>query len=324
MYRFQREDQFLGLMETTFVDAPAASPGEQVKQNDTTFTIVQTGAGVDHIWWKKGDDALLGLEHAGVPALAGGVAGRGHLDGVGPVGSMRVLLSPRAAGVPSARAAAERLAVEGDVISLLERGVANLERRLTSAEVDLVRRALTGAASGEPLARPAPGGVVGYVCVGGRLAGRGSATPGPAAGRETAGHALVAVGDHANLSWRSPLWGPEDEALGERFPVTAGLYRPDVVRAALGCCPAPAGESGARVSAVEQGTVATEVVAGVGAHGRVTEFVRGMMGTQGWTAWSAELVPVALVAAHLGLGVAGVVVATTAFLNDAAEGEDGS
>jgi LCP family protein required for cell wall assembly len=53
MYRYQRKDQFLGLMQTTFVDAPIASPGEQVKQNDLTFTVVQTGAGVDHVWWKK-------------------------------------------------------------------------------------------------------------------------------------------------------------------------------------------------------------------------------------------------------------------------------
>ena len=53
MYRFEREDQFLGLMQTTFVDAPAASPGEAVEQDGTTFTIVQTGAGVDHVWWKK-------------------------------------------------------------------------------------------------------------------------------------------------------------------------------------------------------------------------------------------------------------------------------
>jgi hypothetical protein len=53
MYRFQREDQFLGLMQTTFVDAPAVSPGEEVRQNGTTFTVVQTGAGVDHVWWKR-------------------------------------------------------------------------------------------------------------------------------------------------------------------------------------------------------------------------------------------------------------------------------
>ena len=57
---------------------------------------------------------------------------------------MRVLLSPRAAGSSPARAAAERLAAGGDVISLPERGAATLERRLTPAEVDLVRRAMTG------------------------------------------------------------------------------------------------------------------------------------------------------------------------------------
>ena len=135
---------------------------------------------------------------------------------------------------------------------------------------------------------------------------------------------LVAVGDHANLTWRSPLWGPDDEALGPRFPVTAGLYRPDVVLAALGEGPAPSGEAGRRAGASGSGRSQTQVVAGIGAHGRLTEFVRGVMATQGWTVWSAELVPVALVAAHLGLGVAAVVVQTTAFLNDAAEGEDGS
>ena len=53
MYRYQREDQFLGLMQTTFVDAPAASPGETFEQDGTTFTVVTTGAGVDHVWWKK-------------------------------------------------------------------------------------------------------------------------------------------------------------------------------------------------------------------------------------------------------------------------------
>lgn len=53
MYRFQREDQFLGFMHTVFVDAPAASRGEEVTQNGTTFTVVQTGAGVDHVWWKR-------------------------------------------------------------------------------------------------------------------------------------------------------------------------------------------------------------------------------------------------------------------------------
>jgi hypothetical protein len=213
---------------------------------------------------------------------------------------VRVLLSPRAAGSSVARAAAERLAAGGDVVSLLERGVATLERRLTPAEVDLVRRAMTGSGPGGPLSAPEPGGLVGYVCVGGNSARDGLPAPAPAP------PALIAVGDHANLTWRSPLWGPDDGTLGERFPRMAGLYRAEWVIEALG------------------GGLVSGVVAGVGTQGQMTEFVRDVMARQGWTVWSAELVPVALVAAHLGLGVAAVVVQTTAFLNDAAEGEDGS
>ena len=227
---------------------------------------------------------------------------------------MRVLLSPRAAGAAGTRAVAQRLAGPGDVVALPEWGVATLERRLTPAEVDLVRRALAGTGPGEPLAAPPPGAVVGYVCAGGSVVDGGSAAVAPG---------LAVVGDHANLTWRSPLWGPDDEALGRRFPVTAGLYRPDVVFAALGRGAEPAGGAGVGRSASAERAVEAQVVAGVGAHGRLTGFVRGVMATQGWTVWSAELVPIALVAAHLGLGVAAVVV-TTAFLNDAAEGEDGS
>jgi hypothetical protein len=216
---------------------------------------------------------------------------------------MRVLLSPRAAGSSPARAAAERLAAGGDVVSLPEWGVATLERRLTFAEVDLVRRAMTGAGSGEPLSAPAPGGLVGYVCVGGSSAGSGVPAPSPDQ------PALVAVGDHAGLTWRSPLWGPDDGTLGARFPQVAGLYRADVV-----------------IEAFESfgGGPVSGVVVGVRTHGQVSAFVRGVMAAQGWTVWSAELVPVALVAAHMDLGVTALVVLTTAFLNDAAEGEDGS
>ena len=94
--------------------------------------------------------------------------------------------------------------------------------------------------------------------------------------------------------------------------------------AALGEGPALFGEAGGRSGASGERAVQTQVVAGLGAHGCVTDSVRGVMAAQGWGVWSAELVPVALVAAHLGLGVAAVVVQTTAFLNDAAEGEDGS
>ena len=45
-------DQYMGITETTWVDAPAASNGREVKTDGVTFTIVGTDQKVDHIWWK--------------------------------------------------------------------------------------------------------------------------------------------------------------------------------------------------------------------------------------------------------------------------------
>jgi LCP family protein required for cell wall assembly len=53
-YRLGRQDQYLGLMETTFVNAPAASPGEQVDASGTTFTVVTVGGQVERVWWRRG------------------------------------------------------------------------------------------------------------------------------------------------------------------------------------------------------------------------------------------------------------------------------
>lgn len=53
MYRLGREDQYLGLMETTFVDAPAATPGEEVTLNGIVFTVVAADGQVDRVWWKR-------------------------------------------------------------------------------------------------------------------------------------------------------------------------------------------------------------------------------------------------------------------------------
>ncbi len=53
IFRVGREDQYLGVMETTFVDAPAAAPGEEVTQNGTVFTVVASGGRVERVWWKK-------------------------------------------------------------------------------------------------------------------------------------------------------------------------------------------------------------------------------------------------------------------------------
>lgn len=53
MFRLGREDQYLGVMETTFLDAPAAAPGEEVTQNGTVFTIVASDGRIERVWWKS-------------------------------------------------------------------------------------------------------------------------------------------------------------------------------------------------------------------------------------------------------------------------------
>ena len=53
MYRLGDRDQYLGLMETGWVDAPAASAGEQVTLAGATFTVVTVGSRVDRVWWKR-------------------------------------------------------------------------------------------------------------------------------------------------------------------------------------------------------------------------------------------------------------------------------
>ncbi|MHB9149384.1 MAG: LCP family protein [Thermoleophilia bacterium] len=53
MFRLGREDQYLGVMETTFLDAPAAAPDEEVTQDGTVFTVVASDGRVERVWWKK-------------------------------------------------------------------------------------------------------------------------------------------------------------------------------------------------------------------------------------------------------------------------------
>jgi LCP family protein required for cell wall assembly len=57
VYRLTRQgeatDQYLGLMETTWLDAPAASAGREVEYNGVTYTIVATSQNTDHVWWKE-------------------------------------------------------------------------------------------------------------------------------------------------------------------------------------------------------------------------------------------------------------------------------
>jgi len=55
VYRLTREgeatDQYLGIMETTWLDAPAAGPGRQVESNGVTYTVVGTSQSIDRVWW---------------------------------------------------------------------------------------------------------------------------------------------------------------------------------------------------------------------------------------------------------------------------------
>ncbi len=53
MYRFGEQDQYVGLTETRFTDAPAASEGETTEEGVLTFTLVGNADSVDRIWWTK-------------------------------------------------------------------------------------------------------------------------------------------------------------------------------------------------------------------------------------------------------------------------------
>jgi hypothetical protein len=46
-------DQYMGIMETTWLEAPAASPGREVEVNGTVYTVVGTSKSIDHVWWIK-------------------------------------------------------------------------------------------------------------------------------------------------------------------------------------------------------------------------------------------------------------------------------
>jgi LCP family protein required for cell wall assembly len=46
-------DQYMGLMETTWLDAPAASRGREVEHDGRTLTIVGPPDKVDRVWWKE-------------------------------------------------------------------------------------------------------------------------------------------------------------------------------------------------------------------------------------------------------------------------------
>ncbi len=153
---------------------------------------------------------------------------------------------------------------------------------MSESEIYLLRKALLGLDPDLYVAKDessAP--VVGYVCAGKAVL--------PCAARR-----VIAVRDHVNLTWRSPLTGRNDDRLGPRFPIVAGMYDPLMVLDRV--------ESGALLSA-EQG-----VVAGVRDDRRLLGFESRMVREQGLAAVTTELVPVALLAAHLGIRLAAAVV----------------
>lgn len=188
---------------------------------------------------------------------------------------MRVLVSPHLDLMRDRTAAlvAEILAgPEGVVVPLAERGVRNLRRPLTQAEVNWMRQALWDPEESQ--------GVVGYLCRGSGLGG-------------LQGVDAVAVTDHANLTWHSPLAGPNDDRWGPRFPSMVGLYVPERVMSALG------GMTGM--------IVASGVTAGVADDRKLTGFEAELTAAESYAAASSELVPVAIIAGHMGLKVAAVV-----------------
>ena len=50
-YQRGSRDLYLGVSQSTWLDAPVASPGVQVQGDAVVFTIVGTSTKVDHVWW---------------------------------------------------------------------------------------------------------------------------------------------------------------------------------------------------------------------------------------------------------------------------------
>ncbi len=192
---------------------------------------------------------------------------------------MRVLVAPRSDPVHDrlVMAVGERLAGnKAEVVPLDQLKIRDVTRRLTAAELADLRDGLAG---GRPL--------IGYVCRGVRVRADGGEGI-----RQMS--VLVAVADHADLAWRSPLCGPNDDSLGPRFPSLARVYAPET--------------AAARLEGYEGMIVRRDVVAGVRNHFRLLPFEARVMAELGWSVASAELVVPVIVAAHMGLRVAAVVV----------------
>jgi hypothetical protein len=192
---------------------------------------------------------------------------------------VKVLAGPRVDLDPAGAAArlCRRLAGDGgELVSLASLGLRNPYRCFSAAEVAALRGALRDET-----------GLVGYVCRGVvpvanslELAAEGSIR-------------VVVVSDHVNLPWWSPLTGPNDDRAGPRFPSMDGAYAPLPVLT-------PGGEEDGMI-------VVRGVVAGVPDDRAMSEYETEMAARFGWVAASSELVAPVIVAAHMGLRVAAVV-----------------
>ena len=237
---------------------------------------------------------------------------------------MRVLVGPRAGrDDEEVTVVARALAgLHGSVVFLRGLGVRTLSRPLSAAEVALVREALRGApgaaerragagseagddagvdadseAGADAGAHTPANATIGYVCRGRLVGARASARAGAGG---TATHPdcaaqVIAVTDHVNLTWRSPLIGPNDDSAGPRFPAMTGIYLPDLTAGRLSTC--------------EGMIVKAGIVAGVFDESRPNAFEHETIEAQAYAAASSELVPVIILAAHMGLRVAAAVVA---------------
>lgn len=52
-YKSEDKDLYLGVSESTWLDAPVASPGVNVQGDGVVYTIVGTSTTVDHVWWVR-------------------------------------------------------------------------------------------------------------------------------------------------------------------------------------------------------------------------------------------------------------------------------
>lgn len=193
---------------------------------------------------------------------------------------MRVVATSRvevlAAREPHVREALSSLASGGEVVFLSRLGVRDLSRSLSAAETDAVRRCLAGRhRAGQTGAKEHHEVAVGYVFGARLLATSRSAEAKPV---------FVAVRDYADLTYKSPLRGPNRDDLGPRFPVMAGVFRPQDVMAA---CPEAIAGDLAEIRRIH----------------RPTPFEIELLHGVGFSAVTDELANVAILARHLGYQV---------------------